>query len=280
MWRQKEGAEETMDLQLNGRRALVTGSSSGIGAGVARMLAQEGCAVVVHGRNRERAQGVAAEIGAAGVALGDLGTDEGADATYEAARKALGGNIEILVNNAGGGVGGSTNRAVMEVTVPEWIATYQSNTLAAVRMIQRSAPEMIAGKWGRIIQISSAVGVQPNNLGPDYSGAKASINNYTVTLAGALRDTGITVNTVSPGVIITPAMLSWGRKLALASGWGEPSDEELERRIASERLNLPAGRIGRVEDIGLVVCMLSSPRSGYITGSNHRVDGGQIRSIS
>jgi NAD(P)-dependent dehydrogenase (short-subunit alcohol dehydrogenase family) len=81
-------------------------------------------------------------------------------------------------------------------------------------------------------------------------------------------------------VIITPGMMSWGRKIAAASGWGDPSPDELERRIATERLNLPAARIGRVEDIGLVVCMLASPRSGYITAANHRVDGGQLRSVN
>jgi len=259
----------------------VTGSNSGIGEGIARMLAEEGCAVVIHGRNRQRAERVAAEIGAVGLALGDLATDEGADVTFEAARKALGGSIEILVNNAGGSGGGNTtSRPVLEVTVPEWLATYESNTLAAVRMIQRIAPEMVAARWGRIIQISSAVGVQPNNLGPDYSGAKAAINNLTVTLAGSLKGTGITVNTVSPGVIITPGMLSWGRKIAAASGWGDPSPEELEKRIATERLNLPAGRIGRVEDIGVVICLLASPRSGYITGANYRIDGGQSRSVN
>jgi NAD(P)-dependent dehydrogenase (short-subunit alcohol dehydrogenase family) len=270
-----------VDLQLSGRRALVTGSNSGIGEGIARMLAQEGCAVVIHGRNRQRAERVAAQVGAVGLALGDLASDVGADATFAAARKALGGNIEILVNNAGGSGGGNTtSRPVLDVTIPEWLATYESNTLAAVRMIQRTTPEMIDAKWGRIIHISSAVGVQPNNLGPDYSGAKAAINNLTVTLAGSLKGTGITVNTVSPGVIVTPGMLSWGRKIAAASGWGDPSPEELEKRIATERLNLPAGRIGRVEDIGLVVCMLASPRSGFITGANYRIDGGQLRSVN
>jgi NAD(P)-dependent dehydrogenase (short-subunit alcohol dehydrogenase family) len=124
------------------------------------------------------------------------------------------------------------------------------------------------------------VGWQPNNLGPDYSGAKAAINNLTVSLAGSLKGTGITVNTVSPGVVITPGMLNWGRQIAKISGWGEPTDDELERRIATERLNLPVGRIGRVEDIGLVCCMLASPLSGYITAANHRVDGGQQRSVN
>jgi NAD(P)-dependent dehydrogenase (short-subunit alcohol dehydrogenase family) len=270
-----------MDLELKGRRALVTGSSSGIGRGIARMLAQEGCVVAVHGRDRRRAEAVAGEIGAAGVALGDLATEDGADAAHAAAVEALGGQVEILVNNAGGTSGGTTTaRAPLDVTAPEWIATYQSNTLAAVRMIHRTAPAMIAAKWGRIIQISSAVGVQPNNLGPDYSGAKAALNNLTVSLAGSLRATGITVNTVSPGVITTPGMLAWGRKIAGPSGWGEPTDEELERLIATERLNLPSGRIGRVEDIGLVVATLASPRSGFVTGANYRVDGGQSRSVN
>lgn len=269
-----------MDLALAGRRALVTGSSSGIGAGIARMLAEEGCTVVVHGRDRERADAIAAEIGAAGVALGDLSTDEGADATVEAAVAALGGPVEILINNAGGGSGNSTSQAFMDVTLDHWIATYQSNTLAAMRMIERCVPAMCDALFGRVIQISSAVGVQPNNLGPSYSSAKAAMNNMTVSLAGALKGKGITVNTVSPGVIITPAMLSWGRSLSKNLGWGDPSPEELERLIATERLNLPAGRIGRVEDIAMMVCLLASPRSGYITGANHRIDGGQIRSVN
>jgi 3-oxoacyl-[acyl-carrier protein] reductase len=271
-----------MDLQLKGRRALVTGSNSGIGEGIARMLAAEGASVVIHGRNRERAERVAGEIGAAGVALGDLATDEGADAAFEGATQALGGNIEILVNNAGGGVGGSTTRGVMQATIAEWIATYQANTLAAMRMNLRAVPGMVEAKWGRVIHISSAVAVQPNNLGPDYSGAKAAMNNLTVTLAGALRTTGVTVNTVSPGIILTPNLISgWGRSIAKQSGWGDNlSNDELESRLANDRLALPAGRIGRVEDIGLMVCTLASPRCGYVTAANHRVDGGQNRSIN
>ena len=270
-----------MNLQLGGRRALVTGSSSGIGEAIARLLSEEGCRVVIHGRNVERAEKVAAAIGAAGVAIGDLKTDEGADATVSAARKALGGEIEIVVNNAGGGTGGSTSKAFLDVSLDKWVATYQGNTLAAMRMVERLVPGMRDAGFGRIIQISSAVGVQPNYLGPDYSSAKAALNNMSVSLAGALKGTGITVNTVSPGVIITPAMLKWGRSIAMENGWGEnPTDEELEARIANERLNLPAGRIGRVEDIAMMVCLLASPRSGYITGANHRIDGGQVRSVN
>src|SRR6201987_5478661 len=116
-----------MDLELKGRRALVTGSSSGIGEAVAHMLAQEGAAVVVHGRNRERAEKVAAEISAAGVAVGDLATDEGAAAVHEEACAALGGNIEILINNAGGSSTGNTSKAPLDISVADYLSNYHAN---------------------------------------------------------------------------------------------------------------------------------------------------------
>ena len=268
----------TLDLQLKGRRALVTGSSSGIGEGVARMLAREGCAVVVHGRNRERAEKVAAEIKAAGVAIGELSTDEGAADVHGQAVAALGGDIEILINNAGGGATGSETRPPMETSAADWITNYQANTVSSVRMCLLATPAMVAAKWGRIIQVSSAVAVQPNNLGVDYSGAKAALNNFTVSLAGSLRGVGVTVNTVSPGIIMGEGMIRWGRDL-----YGDPdmTIEEITNRMAADKIfDLPpAGRLGTVEDVALVACMLASPLSGFITGSNHRVDGGQIRAV-
>ena len=269
-----------MELELTGRRALVTGSSAGLGAGIARMLAAEGARVVVHGRDAVRTAAMAAEIGAAGHVVGDLGTDEGADHVARTALDALGGGIDILVNNVGGGTGGSAAQPFLGVGVDQWLATYQTNTLAALRMTERLVPVMRDGGFGRIVQISSAVGVQPNTQGPDYSAAKAAINNMSVNLAQALTGTGITVNTVSPGVILTPAMLEWGHSIAGPSGWGEPDDAELERRIALDRHRLPVGRIGRAEDVAMVVCLLASPRSGFITGANFRVDGGQVKSLN
>ena len=267
-----------MDLQLNGRRALVTGSSGGIGEGIARMLAQEGCAVVVHGRNRERAERVAAEIGAAGVAIGVLSSDESAAEVHAAARAALGGPIEILVNNAGGSQTGSNVRGPLAITADEWVTNYQTNALATVRLCLLAVPDMVAAQWGRVIQISSAVAVQPNNLGSDYSGAKAAINNYTVSLAGSLKGAGVTVNTVSPGIILVDNVIQWGRA---KFGDDTMSVEEVARRIAAAGIfeMPPVGRLGTAEDIAIVTCMLASPRSGFITGANYRVDGGQIRTV-
>lgn len=267
-----------MDLQLKGRRAFVTGSSSGIGEGIARMLAQEGCAVVVHGRNRERAEKVAADINAAGVAIGDLSADESAAAVHELARAALGGSIEILVNNAGGSSTGSGSRAPLDITPSEWISNYHANCLSSVRMIRHAVPDMVAARWGRVIQISSAVAVQPNNLGADYSGAKAALNNLTVSLAGSLKGTGVTVNTIQPGMIVGEGMVRMGRKKYQDDNL---TLEDITQRMAAEGIFVipPAGRLGTVEDIAPVACLLASPLSGFITGANYRIDGGQVRSV-
>ncbi|CAN7300576.1 SDR family NAD(P)-dependent oxidoreductase [Phenylobacterium sp. LjRoot225] len=267
-----------MDLQLKGRRTLVTGSSSGIGEGIARMLAQEGCAVVVHGRNRERAETVAAEIKAAGVAIGDLSTDEGAAAVHAEALAALGGNIEILINNAGGSSTGNTTKTPIEISPADWISNYHTNTLAAVRLCGLAVPDMVAAQWGRVINVSSAVAVQPNNMGADYSGAKAALNNFTLSLAGSLKGVGVTANTVSPGIIMVDGMLRFGRQK-----YGDPNltIEGVTQRLAADKVfDLPpAGRLGTPQDLALVICMLASPMSGFITGANYRVDGGQVRTV-
>lgn len=267
-----------MNLELKGKRALVTGSSAGIGEGIARMLAEEGCAVVVHGRNRERAEKVAADIGAVGVAIGVVSSDESAAAVHAEACAALGGPIEILVNNAGGSQTGSNVRGPLDISAEEWVANYHANALGAVRMCLLSVPAMVEAKWGRVIQISSAVAIQPNNLGSDYSGAKAAQNNFTVSLAGSLKGVGVTVNTISPGVILVDNVIKWGRE---KFGTADMSVDEVARCIADAGIfeMPPVGRAGLAEDIAVVACMLASPRSGFITGSNYRVDGGQIRAV-
>jgi len=267
-----------MDLQLAGRRTLVTGSSSGIGEAIASTLAREGAAVVVHGRNRARAQGVASDIGAAGIAIGDLATDEGAAEVHALAREALGGSIEILINNAGGSSTGNTSRVPLDISVSDWISNYHANALAAVRLVRLAVPDMVTAGFGRVIQVSSAVAVQPNNLGTDYSAAKAALNNFTVSLAGSLKGTGVTVNTVTPGVIMVDGLIRFAR-----SRYGDPdmSVEEITRRLADEKVfELPTvGRLGMPDEVAMVAAMLASPALGFVTGSNYRVDGGQIRAV-
>lgn len=267
-----------MDLQLTGRRAFVTGSSSGIGQAIAEMLAREGCQVVVHGRNRERAEQVAAGINAAGIAIGELSTDEGAAAVHAEAADALGGNIEILVNNAGGSSTGNTTKAPADISADDFISNYHANMLSSVRLCQLAIPDMVTAGFGRIINVSSAVAIQPNNLGADYSGAKAALNNFTASLAGSLKGTGITVNTVTPGVIMVDGLIRFAR-----ARFGDPdmSIEEITRRLADAKVfELPTvGRVGMPAEVAMVACMLASPAQGYVTGSNYRVDGGQIRTV-
>ena len=267
-----------MDLELKGRRVLVTGSSSGIGEATARMLAEEGARVVVHGRNRDRVESVAQAIGAAGIAIGDLGNDDGAAAVIEQARAALGGEIEVLVNNAGGNATPNASRAPLGTSAADYLANLQVNLLAAVRLANLTVPAMVTARWGRVINVSSGVAAQPNNLGSDYSAAKAALNNFTVTLAGSLKRSGVTVNTVTPGIILGEGMLRWGR-----SRYGDEAMavDEVTRRLAEDRVIVlpPAGRLGRPDEVAAVICMLASARLGFVTGSNYRVDGGQIRGV-
>ncbi|ATE63908.1 SDR family NAD(P)-dependent oxidoreductase [Rhizorhabdus dicambivorans] len=267
-----------MDLGLAGKRALVTGSSSGIGAGIARMLAAEGCVVVVHGRDRDRAEAVARTIGQAGgaadLAIGDLADPAQAEAVARAA-----GTVDILVNNAGGAAGTSA-MGWTEVPDEGWFETYNGNVLAAARMIRALLPAMKGRGWGRVINIASAAATQPIAFGPDYGAAKAAMINMSVSLAKALGACGVTANTVSPGMVLTPAVERWLEGMRGPMGWEGLDMAEMERRAAAHLTPIPVGRIGRVEDIGHAVCMLASPASGYMTGANIRVDGGQVQSIN
>jgi NAD(P)-dependent dehydrogenase (short-subunit alcohol dehydrogenase family) len=193
--------------------------------------------------------------------------------------EALGGPIEILINNAGGSSTGNTTKTPAEISIADYISNYHANALSSVRLAQFCVPAMVAAKFGRIINISSAVAVQPNNLGTDYSAAKSALNNFTVSLAGSLKDTGITVNTVSPGVIMVDGLIRFARKK-----FGDETmtvDEITKRLVAAKVISLPpAGRLGTPEDLALVVCTLASPLAGFVTGANYRVDGGQVRCLN
>ncbi|SRR5579875_111728 len=271
-----------MDLQLQGKRALVTGSSSGIGAAIAATLAGEGAAVVVHGRNRERADRVADEIrrrgGRVEVVIGDLTDNEQARQVAQTADAALGG-IDILINNAGG----TSSRQQQDWlgTTPEtWVATYEMNVVSAVRLIRYFIPQMKSRGWGRIIQMASASATQPLPFSiPDYQASKAGVVNLTVGLSKYLGGTGITVNTITPGTILTPALEQTFRDWARARNWGEQWPE-IERRAVAEMFPNPSGRVGRVEDIAAMAAFLASPLAGYVNGANIRVDGGRVPTIN
>jgi NAD(P)-dependent dehydrogenase (short-subunit alcohol dehydrogenase family) len=280
-----------MDLQLRGKRALITGSNSGIGAGIARTLAAEGVTTVIHGRDTERCAAVVAEITQAGghalPAIGDVATEAGCAAIGDAVMKSMGG-IDILVNNAGGrasshrtdGGAGPMNPPWLDTPWSDWAWTFEQNVGAAVRLIQRFVPGMKERKWGRVIQIASAAATQTEANLAEYQACKAAMVNMTSSLARTLAHTGITVNTVSPGAILTPAVVKSFTDLARQLGW-DPNDwGEIERRFTTELIPIAADHFGEPADIGRMVAFLASPLSSYMTGANYRIDGGQCRSVN
>ena len=263
-----------MDLHLTGKRALVTGSTSGIGAEVARMLALEGVRVVVHGRDRTRAQAVVREIeakgGQAALALGDLMTADGAEGVVKATHQAF-GSIDILVNNAGGS-NPSTAPAWFETSVDEWTDSYRQNTLPAVRLAQAFVPAMCERGWGRVIQISSRNAISPYSQFGPYGASKAALNNLTLSLSKALAGTGVTSNGIMPGLIYTPMAEPWFRNLAKQLGSDDP---QVGQDFALKNvLQQTVARLGQPRDIAVAVCFIASPLSDFMTGTTIRIDGG------
>ena len=270
-----------MDLALLQKRALVTGSTSGIGAAIAKALAREGATVVINGRSRERAENVKAEIeqigGRAEVSIGDI--SRAVDVAM-LARDSIGklGGIDILVNNAGGmnSQAGAVNW--FDVPADEWLESYNANAVAAVRLIHLLTPQMRNRGWGRIIQIGSVVASAPSDGTPDYSASKAAMVNLTVGLSKALTRTGITVNSVSPGMINTPAIDEWLRSIGQEQGWGDDREKSVE--FALRLFPQTVDRLGQTSDIANVVAFLCSPLADFINGTNIHVDGGVNPSIS
>ncbi|PND55618.1 short-chain dehydrogenase [Mycobacterium sp. ENV421] len=263
-----------MELGLAHKRALVTGSSAGLGRAIAEMLAAEGVSVVVHGRDADRTDAVVAAIranhGDADAVLGDLSTDEGAAAVAQAA-----GDIDILVNNAGYYDAASW----ADLPADEWTRIHQSNVVSVVRMIAHVVPGMRRRGWGRVIQIGGGLAVQPVAEQPHYSATLAARHNLTVSLARELSGTGVTANIVAPGVILTDSTRDMVLQAAATNGWG-PTWPDIENAAATTWFPNDIGRLGRPEEIAAAVCFLASTHAGYISGADLRVDGGTIRNVN
>jgi 3-oxoacyl-[acyl-carrier protein] reductase len=265
-----------MDLNLVGKRALVTGSSSGLGEAIARFLAQEGGAVVVHSLEEALVSPVAEAIAATGAkvdrAFGDLSTDEGANVVC--AQALAGGAIDILVNNAG--YYGS--RSWAETPEHEWLSIYNVNVVSAVRMNKRLVPAMRERGWGRVIQIGGGLAQQPMAMQPEYNATLAARHNLAVSLARDLKGTGVTSNIVSPGAIRVRAVEAYLTAASKRFGWGE-GWEEIERGACRDLVPNDVGRLGRPDEIAAAVGYLVSPYADYVSGAMLRVDGGLNRSV-
>jgi NAD(P)-dependent dehydrogenase (short-subunit alcohol dehydrogenase family) len=268
-----------MDLQLLGKRALVTGSSSGIGAETARVLAAEGAQVVIHGRRADAVAALVTELARAGHVAkgvtGDLSTDAGADQAARAALAAFGG-IDILVNNAGLFVApgkAATGEWFGDDTAEHGTALFEANVNSVFRMVRRVVPDMRARGWGRVIMLASTIADMPREGFPQYAVTKSANLNQTVSLSKALAGAGVTVNSISPGLIRTPAVEPVLLAMAGEFGWGDDW-EVIERKAATHAFVSNTGRLGRPHDIARAVAFLASPLSDFINGANLRVDGG------
>lgn len=265
-----------MDLGLAGKTALVTGSNRGTGAAIAKVLASEGANVLVH-RLLEDAPDpttdtILRQNGNAKAVCGDITTEGGADTlAHSLADQA--DSIDILVNNYGTAEAGQW----IDLTAQEWIDIYEKNVLSATRCIERFLPAMRDKGWGRIIQIGTIGSFRPNARMPHYYSAKAALAAATVSLSKELAGTGITVNTISPGLIKTAEIEAHFRAMGERKGWGDDWTT-IEKKALERSGSNPSGRIALPEEVGDLVAFVASPRADYINGENIRIDGGSIDS--
>lgn len=250
-----------MDLSLTGKRAAVAASSAGLGLASAAALAAEGARVAICGRDRDRLEAAAETIRSAGgdvIALvADVGTPDGATAFVEQATEGLGG-LDILVPNAGGPPAGTFASTPLDAYGP----ALELNLLSTVAMCHAAVPGLVAQGWGRIVAITSSTVRQPAPNLILSNTARAGVTGFLKTLATEVAPSGVTVNSVQPGLHTTDRMrdLYGGEVDGAAAG-------------------IPTGEAGRPEDFGAVVTFLCSDQARFVTGAALAVDGGASRGL-
>jgi 3-oxoacyl-[acyl-carrier protein] reductase len=256
-----------MDLELEGKAALITGSSRGIGRAIAASLAREGVRVCLSARGAEALEQTATELRAAraqvATVVGDVATPEGATAAVDAAVRAF-GTLDILVNNVGGSGGAG---AFDQATTTQWKDVLDRNLLAAVWCSQRAVELMRERGGGCIVHINSIYGREYASSAP-YTAAKAGLTALTKEMAVDLARHRIRVNGVAPGSIFFPGG-SWDRRQ-------KAQPEKVEKLLREE---IPWGRFGTPEEVADVVVFLCSERARWVTGATLPVDGGQGRAF-
>jgi len=247
-----------MDLQLNGRTALVTGASMGIGRAIALGLAAEGVRVAVAARRRELLERLASEIKSAGghppaIIVEDVTAASAPVRIRDAAVRAL-GKIEILVNSAGG-----SRPLPVDAPDEQWDEALMLNFTRLRQLTHAVLPGMIERKWGRIINITGKS--EPERLNASFA-AKAAVHSWSKGLSREIGKHGVTINSIAPGRIITEQILRL-----------YPEDE---RRSFAAR-EIPVGEYGQPEDLAVLAVFLASPLARYMTGTVIPVDGGLRR---
>ena len=248
-----------MDLGLDGKVALVTGASQGIGFGIAKELAGEGARVAVSSRSQDKIEAAAEQIGARGY-VHDTTDLEAAPALVETVERDL-GPIDVLVTNTGGPPGGNP----LEFTREQWEAAHRELVVAAIEMIQLVVPGMRERGFGRVLSISSSAAKEPIPGLLLSSAHRPGLLGAFKLLAKELAGDGITLNTILPGRIATD-------RISHLHGSIEKAQE-----VAREQI--PARRLGTAEEIAAAAVFLCSARASYITGTTLLVDGGLTNSL-
>ena len=238
-----------MRVDLSGKTALVTGASRGIGEAIARRLAESGAHVVVAARSADRVAQIAGEINGTPLELDIAAADVREKIKGVLEQRA----IDILVNNAGV----TEDDLFIRMKPDAWSNVLRTNLDSAFNITQEIAKKMIRARWGRIINISSVVGLMGNAGQVNYAASKAALIGFTKALALEIGSRNVTVNAIAPGFITT----------AMTDAMTQEAREALEGRIALKRL-------GNVDDIAYAVVFLASEQAGYITGTVMNVSGG------
>jgi len=243
-------------FRLDGKTALVTGASQGIGEAVARRLAAQGARVVLAARNEEKLARLAAEIGAAGGSAHPLVLDMTQPETFGERLKSLPGDfaaVDVLVNNAGI----TADNLLARMSLDDWERVLRTNLTGAFALTKEVIRGMMKKRWGRVISVSSVVGLMGNAGQANYAAAKAGLIGFSKSLARELGSRNITVNVVAPGYVQT----------AMTDKLPEAAREELTGAIALKRL-------GTVDDVAWAVLYLASEEAGYVTGHALNISGG------
>lgn len=249
-----------MELELSGRKALVTGSSRGIGRAIAEALQDEGCSVALNARNEAELKETARELGCTAAVAGDVSSAEEARRVVGAAVAALGG-LDILVCNVGSG----RSVAPGNETYEEWQRVFSLNLWSTTNIIE-AARSKLADARGVVVCISSICGLGVIPGAPvTYSTAKAALHAYVRGIARPLGAQGVRINAIAAGNILFEGSV-WARKLVEDAAGVQ---QMLERDVA-------LGRLGTPQDVAALAVYLASPRAGFATGAIWRLDGGQI----
>ncbi len=240
-------------FDLSDQKALVTGASGGIGGDIARALHRQGAVVGLTGTRREALEALAGELGErAHVLPCDLGDHDATAALPGAAEEAMGG-LDILVNNAGL----TRDNLLARMKDEEWDKVLEVNLTAGFRLVRAALRGMMRRRHGRIVGITSIVGVAGNPGQANYAASKAGMIGFSKSLAGEVASRGITVNCVAPGMIATP----------MTDVLTDKQRETLLRAI-------PTGRLGEGSEVASAVVFLASREAAYITGQTLHVNGG------